>query len=49
MLEDQGADLILIEAAAMLAGSAWAYAGDPAAADHRRAARAADRGGPCPG
>jgi hypothetical protein len=36
MLESVGADLILIEAAAMLAGSAWAYAGDPAAADRGR-------------
>ena len=33
MLESAGADLVLIEAAAMLAGSAWAYAADPAAAD----------------
>ena len=33
VLESAGADLVLIEAAAMLAGSAWAYAGDPAAAD----------------
>jgi hypothetical protein len=36
MLEGTGADLVLIEAAAMLAGSAWAYAGDPAAADRGR-------------
>jgi hypothetical protein len=36
MLEGVGADLVLIEAAAMLAGSAWAYAGDPAAADRGR-------------
>jgi hypothetical protein len=36
MLESTGADLVLIEAAAMLAGSAWAYAGDPAAADRGR-------------
>jgi hypothetical protein len=36
MLESSGADLVLIEAAAMLAGSAWAYAGDPAAADRGR-------------
>jgi hypothetical protein len=36
MLESVGADLVLIEAAAMLAGSAWAYAGDPAAADRGR-------------
>jgi hypothetical protein len=36
MLESTGADLILIEAAAMLAGSAWAYAGDPAATDRGR-------------
>jgi hypothetical protein len=36
MLESAGADLVLIEAAAMLAGSAWAYAGDPAAADRGR-------------
>jgi hypothetical protein len=36
MLESAGADLVLIEAAALLAGSAWAYAGDPAAADRGR-------------
>src|SRR5208282_2607435 len=36
MLESAGADLVIIEAAAMLAGSAWAYAGDPAAADRGR-------------
>jgi len=36
MLESVGADLVLIEAAAMLAGSPWAYAGDPAAADRGR-------------
>ena len=36
MLESTGADVVLIEAAAMLAGSAWAYAGDPAAADRGR-------------
>jgi hypothetical protein len=36
MLESAGADMVLIEAAAMLAGSAWAYAGDPAAADRGR-------------
>ncbi len=36
MLESTGADLVFIEAAAMLAGSAWAYAGDPAAADRGR-------------
>jgi hypothetical protein len=36
MLESAGADLILIEAAAMLASSPWAYAGDPAAADRGR-------------
>ena len=36
MLESAGADLVLIEAEAMLAGSAWAYAGDPAAADRGR-------------
>ena len=36
MLESAGADLVLIEAEAMLAGSAWAYAGDPAATDHGR-------------
>jgi hypothetical protein len=35
-LESVGADLVLIQAAAMLAGSAWAYAGDPAAADRGR-------------
>jgi len=36
MLESAGADLVLIEAAAMLAGSPWAYASDPAAADRGR-------------
>jgi len=36
VLESAGADLICIEAAAMLAGSAWAYAGDPAATDRGR-------------
>ena len=36
MLESVGADLVLIEAAAMLAGSAWAYASDPAATDRGR-------------
>jgi hypothetical protein len=36
MLESAGADMVLIEAAAMLAGSAWAYAGDPAGADRGR-------------
>ncbi len=36
MLESVGADVVLIEAAAMLAGSAWAYAGDPAATDRGR-------------
>jgi len=36
MLESVGADIVLIEAAAMLAGSAWAYASDPAATDRGR-------------
>ncbi len=36
LLESVGADLVLIEAAAMLAGSPWAYAGDPAAVDRGR-------------
>ena len=36
MLESAGTDVVLIEAAAMLAGSAWAYAGDPAATDRGR-------------
>lgn len=40
VLESTGADLVLIEAAAMGAGSPWAYATDPAAADRgRRLAR----------
>ena len=40
MLESCGADLVIIEAAALLAGSAWAYAVDPAGADRgRRLAR----------
>ncbi len=36
VLEGSGADLVLIEAAALLPGGAWAYAGDPAAADRGR-------------
>ena len=36
MMESSGADLVLIEAAAMLASSPWAYASDPAAADRGR-------------
>ena len=36
VLESTGANLVCIEAAAMLAGSAWAYAGDPAATDRGR-------------
>jgi hypothetical protein len=36
MMESSGADLVLIEAAAMLATSPWAYAADPAAADRGR-------------
>jgi hypothetical protein len=36
ILESVGADLVLIEAAAMLGGSAWAYASDPAATDRGR-------------
>ena len=36
MLESAGADLVLIEAAALLAGSPWAYASDPAATDRGR-------------
>jgi hypothetical protein len=40
MLESAGADLVLIEAAALLPGSPWAYATDPAGADRgRRLAR----------
>ena len=40
VLEGTGADLVLIEAAALLPGSPWAYAIDPAAADRgRRLAR----------
>jgi hypothetical protein len=40
LLESSGADLVLIEAAALLAGSPWAYAVDPAGADRgRRLAR----------
>jgi hypothetical protein len=40
VLEGTGADLVLIEAAAMLPGASWAYATDPAAADRgRRLAR----------
>ncbi len=36
VLEGSGADLVLIEAAAMLPGGAWAHAGDPAATDRGR-------------
>ena len=36
MLERTGADLVLLEAAAMLPGSAWSYAAHPAAADRGR-------------
>jgi hypothetical protein len=36
MLESVGADVVLIEAAAMLASSPWAYAGDPAGTDRGR-------------
>jgi hypothetical protein len=40
LLEGPGADLVLIEAAALLPGAPWAYATDPAAADRgRRLAR----------
>jgi len=40
VLEGTGADLVLIEAAALLPGEPWAYATDPAAADRgRRLAR----------
>jgi hypothetical protein len=40
VLEGTGADIVLIEAAALLPGSPWAYATDPAAADRgRRLAR----------
>jgi hypothetical protein len=40
VLEGTGADLVLIEAAAMLPGEPWAYATDPSAADRgRRLAR----------
>ena len=40
VLEGTGADMVLIEAAAMLPGNPWAYATDPAAADRgRRLAR----------
>ena len=36
VLEGTGADLVLIETAALLPGCGWAYAGDPAAADRGR-------------
>jgi hypothetical protein len=36
VLEGSGADFMLIEAAALLPGGAWAHAGDPAAADRGR-------------
>ena len=36
VLEGTGADLVLIETAAMLPGASWAYAADPAATDRGR-------------
>ena len=36
VLEGTGADMVVIETAAMLAGASWAYAGDPAATDRGR-------------
>jgi hypothetical protein len=36
VLEGTGADLVVIETAAMLSGSGWAFAGDPAATDRGR-------------
>jgi len=40
LIDGTGADLVIIEAAALLTGSPWAYATDPAAADRgRRLAR----------
>jgi hypothetical protein len=36
VLEGTGADLVLIETAAMLSGCGWAFAGDPAATDRGR-------------
>jgi hypothetical protein len=36
VLEGSGADIVLIEAAALLPGGAWAHAGDPACADRGR-------------
>jgi hypothetical protein len=36
VLEGSGADLVLIEAAALLPGGAWAHAGDPAVTDRGR-------------
>ncbi len=36
VLEGSGADIVVIEAAALLPGGAWAHAGDPAAADRGR-------------
>jgi hypothetical protein len=36
VLEGTGADLVLIETAALLPGCGWAYAGDPAATDRGR-------------
>ena len=36
VLEGSGADLVLIEAAALLPGGPWAHAGDPAASDRGR-------------
>ena len=49
VLEGSGADLVLIEAAALLPGGSWAHAGDPAATDRGRRARRPDRPGPCAG
>jgi hypothetical protein len=40
LLESTGADLVIIEAAALLAGASWAYAADPSGSDRgRRLAR----------
>ena len=36
VLEGSGADIVVIEAAALLPGGAWAHAGDPACADRGR-------------
>ncbi len=48
VVEATGADLVLIQASALLPGEPWAYATDPSAADRGAPARPDDRHGPGP-